>query len=217
MYRLLILSCLVQSFLVTEEILTYEKISGKGTQKIVYNINKDKNTYIVEIEGKDQKTTLKGSNPFSLTSYATKKKGDSYEFVLEGSKIQAKGNVGGQSLTAEFSVNQKNPWIQEFDFGMQPLLSSSKSQINFQLINPKNFKMHKMVAKKFEKETLKIHDTTYQAILVEVSLQGFKSMFWKAQIWYDAKTYDLLQYKSNEGPNTPTTTVTLVSKVTKSL
>jgi hypothetical protein len=74
-----------------------------------------------------------------------------------------------------------------------------------------------MVAKKLEKETLKIHDTTYQAILVEVTLQGFKSMFWKAQIWYDAKTYDLLQYKSNEGPNTPTTTVTLVSKVSKIL
>jgi hypothetical protein len=199
----------------SKEILTYEKISSKGTHTITYTVTNDKNDYVIDIEGKDQKTTLTASLPFSLKSYVTKKNKDFYEFYKEGSVIKAKGLIQGENLLAEFKASKKNPWIQEFDFGLRPLLESSKSSLNFQLINPKNFKMHKMVAKKEKQEVLKIGTTTYEAVLVEITLQGFKSMFWKAQIWYDKKTHDLLLYKANEGPNTPVTTVTLISKVVK--
>jgi hypothetical protein len=72
-----------------------------------------------------------------------------------------------------------------------------------------------MVAKKQGIEKLTIKEKTYDALEVVVTLQGFKSMFWKAQVWYDVKTNDLLQYKSNEGPHTPTTTVTLISKTSQ--
>jgi hypothetical protein len=208
-------SCLLCVFTFSKEILTYEKISSKGSQTIVYTVTKEKNEYLVEIEGKEQKTTLTAVFPFSLKSYISKKNKDFFEFILEGSTIKAKGTVEGESLSAEFKVSKKNPWIQEFDFGLRPLLASSKNHLNFQLINPKNFKMHKMVAKKEKQESLKLGNKTYKAILVEITLQGFKSMFWKAQIWYDNDTYDLLQYKANEGPNTPLTTVTLISKVAK--
>ena len=199
----------------SKEILTYEKISIKGSQKITYTVSKDKNDYIVEIQGKDQKTTLTASSTFALKSYNSKKTNDSFEFTVEGSIIKAKGTVQGEALSAEFKVSKKTPWIQEFDFGLRPLLTSSKTHLNFQLINPKNFKMHKMVAKKEKQESLKLGSTSYDATLVEITLQGFKSMFWKAQIWYDSKTHDLLQYKANEGPNTPITTVTLISKEEK--
>ena len=215
MYRLTLIFCLYCLSLFTEEILTYEKTSGKGSQKIVYTVKKGKEDFLVEIEGKDLKTTLVATNPFALKSYITKKKEDFFEFVLDGSIIKAKGSIQGSALSAEFKVTKKNPWIQEFDFGLRPLLASSKNSLNFQLINPKNFKIHKMVAKKVQKETLKIGTSSYDAQLIEISLQGFKSMFWKAQIWYDTKSYDLLQYKANEGPNTPLTIVTLVSKIDK--
>lgn len=198
-----------------KEILTYEKISSKGTQTITYSVTKDKNEFVVDIEGKEQKTTLIADNPFVLKKYISQKNKDSFEFLQEGSVIRAKGTIQGESLSAEFKVSKKNPWIQEFDFGLRPLLASSKTHLNFQLINPKNFKMHKMVANKERQETLKLGDSTYEATLVEITLQGFKSMFWKAQIWYDSKTHDLLQYKANEGPNTPVTTVTLISKTEK--
>ncbi len=206
---------LLSATVFSKEILTYEKISSKGTHSITYTVTIDKNDYVVEIEGKDQKTTLKASMPFSLKSYVTKKNKDFYEFFVEGSVIKAKGLIQGETLLAEFKASKKMPWIQEFDFGLRPLLESSKNSINFQLINPKNFKMHKMVAKKEKQESLKIGTTTYEAVLVEITLHGFKSMFWKAQVWYDKKTHDLLLYKANEGPNTPLTTVTLISKSVK--
>lgn len=201
----------------TKEFLIYEKSSGKGNSKSNYTVDKTDQNYIITIETKNQKTILQAQNPFKLKNYryTSLKNGDNYEFRLEGDKLLANGIYKGERMKQQFSIDKKNPWIQEFDFGLLPLLTSSKSSLNFQLINPKNFKIHKMVAKKQGVEKLTIKEKTYDALEVVVTLQGFKSMFWKAQVWYDVKTNDLLQYKSNEGPHTPTTTVTLVSKTSE--
>ena len=45
-----------------------------------------------------------------------------------------------------------------------------------------------------------INNTKDNAQHLTVTLQGFKSHFWKADIWYDLKSKDLLKYVSDEGP-----------------
>ena len=55
-------------------------------------------------------------------------------------------------------------------------------------------------------------EKTFDARKLKITLTGFfKSMFWKAQLWYDIKTNVLVKYKANEGPDTPTTKVTIKS------
>lgn len=194
--------------------LVYEKISGKGTYKTTYKIDKEKEAVKVFIDSKDQTTTIETTPSYELKSfsYKSKKNEDYYNFLLNDSKLKGKGQLKGETLNGEFPIDSKHPWIQEFDFSLRPFLESNKTSIQFMLVNPKTFKIHKMVAKKQGIETLSIGSKTYQAELVTITLQGFKSMFWKALIWYDAKSYDLLMYKSNEGPHTPTTTISLISK-----
>ena len=51
-----------------------------------------------------------------------------------------------------------------------------------------------------------------EVLKVKISLTGFKKIFWKAELWFDQETGDLLKYRANEGPNTPTSTITLFSK-----
>ena len=197
--------------------LTYEKTSGKGTYRTTYTIDSKENEFLIKIESKDQNTELETTKSYVLKNfiYKSKKNKDEYTFVATNSGIKALGEIKGNKMEATFEVDPKNPWIQEFDFGLRPFLSSQKSAINFELINPKTFKTHKMVAKKQGIESVMIGDKNYQAEVVHITLQGFKSMFWKALVWYDVKTQDLLMYKSNEGPHTPTTTIQLLSKETK--
>jgi hypothetical protein len=216
-YFLYLVVLILPSLSTTKEFLIYEKISGKGHSKSTYTVDKTDQNYLISIETKDQKTLLEALNPFKLKiyRYTSLKNGDNYEFRLEGDKLLANGIYKGEKMKEQFSIDKKTPWIQEFDFGLLPLLTSAKSSLNFQLINPKNFKIHKMVAKKQGIEKLRINEKTYDAQEIVVTLQGFKSMFWKAQVWYDVKTNDLLRYKSNEGPHTPTTTVTLISKTSQ--
>jgi len=49
----------------------------------------------------------------------------------------------------------------------------------------------------------------YRAQKVKVTLDGFYKKFWKAELWYDTKSHNLLYYKANEGPSTPYTILTI--------
>lgn len=199
--------------LFSAQTLVYNKVSGSGKTTSTYTVDKTANLYTIDIVSKDQTTQIKSDIPYQIISldYKSKKNTDHYTFTLKNSILTADGEIKGQKLHQTYKIS-KTPWIQEFDFGLLPLLTSDKKSMNFEILHPKNFNMHKMVAKKQGRETITIEGKSYQAEQVTITLQGFKSMFWKAQLWYDAKTHDLLMYKANEGPHTPTTTICLIEK-----
>ena len=58
----------------------------------------------------------------------------------------------------------------------------------------------KMVVKKTGSETLLIDTISYDAIHVEMTPPGLKSLFWKADFWFDARTGDMLKYAGLVGP-----------------
>ena len=70
--------------------------------------------------------------------------------------------------------------------------------------------MYNMVAVKESNENIKINNENRPTKKVKITLQGIKKFFWSAQLWYDEKTNDLLKYVANEGPGTPTSTITLI-------
>lgn len=117
----------------------------------------------------------------------------------------------------ENSVDEKrysignSPWIQEFGFGLRPFMASSSAIYKFCIINPKDLTLNHMVARKEKIETLEVNGKNYKAQKIKITLQGYKKVFWTAYAWFDVETNNLVLYRGNKGPNTPTTTITLAN------
>lgn len=159
----------------------------------------------------EEKTVIK-TNPsliFESFTFNNSKENTQYTFCREGGTLTAKGSVKGKNISKSYNLKKQN-WVQDFNFGLKPFLQSQDKYFHFIILNPYNFDSNSMVAKKEGKEKIEIDGKTFDALHMTISLTGFKSMFWTANLWYDMNTLQLLKYVANEGPNTPTTIKTLV-------
>lgn len=201
------------TFAHSQEVYTYQKTTGSNQITTTYELDSGPEGFTINEETKTQTITITTTPTHEVTSFKYKAKngGDFYNFTFNKGVLCAEGVVKGQKQSATYNLGS-TLWIQEFEFGMRGFLKSNKPSIYFDILHPKNFKLYKMVAKKQKTEKIKINNIEHNAISVLVTLQGFKSMFWKGYLWYDAKTHDMLMYKANEGPHTPTTVITLKSK-----
>jgi len=129
---------------------------------------------------------------------------------LDNRKLTVKGKSQGREITKKYNISSK--WIQDFNFGFHEFLEAQNREMTFLMLNPNDFTINEMIVKKQNIEKIKIGHINYNAQKVEVTLPGFKSMFWKAQIWYDLESYDLIKYIADKGPGTPVTTILLESK-----
>ena len=192
-------------------IYTYNEFTNGKKTTTTWEIDEDDKN--LELIGKDNTsiTTLKCSKDFEISKFTYKSKIDPTEYVFSINKnvLIAKGKVNNKTLSKQYSIN--SPWIQQFGFGLKSFILSKHSSLRFYLINPEDFSIQKMIASKERIESITINEKTYQTQKINVTLQGFKSMFWKAKLWFDSKTGDLLKYVANKGPNTPTTTMLLNS------
>ncbi len=196
----------------------YEKLEkGKTTPLKWEIIHKKKHLFLTCHENigitafeclPDYKKILK----YSFTS-ANKK--NSYSINLHEKKLHLELDNQGKKKTADFQI--ATPWVQQFGFGLMPFVKSNKKSFKFCLINTDKAELINMVAEKKEKTPLKINNQEYQSQHVKVTLTGFKSMFWSAEMWFNTKDGDLLKYVADSGPGTPITTITFKSKKEASL
>ena len=103
-------------------------------------------------------------------------------------------------------------WLQDFNFALKPFVESAKTTLKFNIINPDDFSLVEMIASKIDTGKLTIDGKEYQAQKINLTLPGFKSMFWSAEMWYDLQEKNMLMFKANEGPGTPLTTIIFVDK-----
>lgn len=195
---------------------------------VTYVYNKD-------VEGRESKTTwklelkedllhidgesLSGktkiiTNPERVTqsfSHESKNGKDEYSIHREGPTLIARKNVNGEKTERRFKIGN-DLWLQEFDFSFKPFIHSNFRDLRFSIIHPKKLDLHDMVATKQGFEPLNLNGELKETLRVKVTLTGFKKMFWHADLWFDPQAGDLLMYKANEGPNTPTSVITLFSK-----
>ncbi|MCP5506547.1 MAG: hypothetical protein H7A38_06660 [Chlamydiales bacterium] len=195
---------------------------------VTYIYNKD-------VEGRESKTTWKlelkddllhidgeslsgntkiVTNPERITqsfSHESKNGQEEYSIRREGPTLIARKNVNGEKTERRFKVGN-DLWLQEFDFSFKPFIHSNFRELSFSIIHPKKLDLHDMVATKQGFEPLNLNGELKETLRVKVTLTGFKKMFWHADLWFDPQAGDLLMYKANEGPNTPTSVITLFSK-----
>ena len=196
---------------------------SKKTYKYINNTEGkvEKSTWI--IESKDKKIIIKENSnlenstsiytkDYDLETYSLKSKNNRSNYTMQRDKniLIAKGTSNGKNISTRHNLGGQN-WVQEFKFGLKSFLNSKKHSLDFVIVNPDDLSTNKLVATKSYIQNISIDNKNYKVQKVDVSLRGLFSSFWKAEIWYDIKNYDLIKYKANKGPGTAISIITLDS------
>jgi hypothetical protein len=197
------------ALLVLSTHLIFDKdVCGKKTE-ILWTVD-DQNAQIdicSVVEGK--KTHILCDKEYRFHRYLSESnQNETFSVIKQGNTLVAQKNQNGIIKEQKYELGEKL-WIQDFSFGLRQFFVSNQDQIKFEIINPKDLVMRTMVAIKEEIDYKTFHNIEYRARRVKVTLDGFYKKFWKAELWFDTKTHNLLYYKANEGPSTPYTTLTL--------
>lgn len=189
----------------------YNDITGNLRYKTVWLLKKKKDNFVIDKRAENTSTNLIYSPSFILEKYTfiSPKENINFTLILENKTILAEGINKGIKIYKKIEVNKD--WIQDFNFGLKQFLNSKLLEKKFMIVNVKDFSIYEMIAYKKDIQKIDINKKTYKTQKVEITLPGFKSHFWKAQIWYDLNTLDLIQYKANEGPGTPVNIILLDS------
>ncbi|MEC8306597.1 MAG: hypothetical protein VXZ72_01915 [Chlamydiota bacterium] len=203
--RSLILTLLISLQLMAETPQTLHYTTQVGDQK------RETTWTITEKEGK---TLYVGKSEEGTTELIVGEGGVNESFLSahppfqvkrEGNQLHA-SRPGDAPQTLNLSGT---PWKQSFLFSLKPFFLSAEKSHTFVIVRPTNLSLHRMIATKGDREAIFLHGKEYDSQKVKVTLTGFQSLFWQANLWFDPETGDLLCYEANEGPNTPLTIITL--------
>ena len=189
----------------------YEEVNGHTIETEWFSQEKDKNLHL---EGKSSKTLVSivctPDYVMEEISYTAQKEGGgaTYSCKRTGGSLELVTKMGDREIVKNYNVG-RSAWVQEFGFGLRPFMASGAGSLKFYIINPKDLSMHKLVAKKEGLESITIGDKAFKVEKVKITLTGLKSLFWTAYAWFDTESGNMIMYKGNRGPNTPTTTITL--------
>ena len=187
-----------------EETLNYITIKKGKAKSKSWTIEDKKNQFFVLGTSESKSICkLELDQNYHLMRFEEVDPSEDYELIAYRDKNQliAEVKIGKESFSQSHTIDDQR-WVQEFAFGFKEFLSSNKKNMKFQILHPKDLSMYELIIIKEEEENLSIDDKTYQAQRVKITLPGFRGRFWKAQAWYDAKSFELLRYKANEGPGT---------------
>lgn len=195
-------------------IYVYEKdIEGKSSKTTWAVEEKNKNLHIQGTSGSGE-TLIITTPPLHTQSFSHQSKSQKSEYYIhrDGSYLFAKRIENGKVHQKEFKIGN-DFWLQEFDFSMRPFILSKADSLKFYIVHPTDLSLHHMIAtKSHQLDRINIKGKVHELLKVKITLTGFKKMFWKAELWFDQNTGDLVKYMANEGPNTPMHVITLFSK-----
>ena len=193
----------------------------------IYSTNVDghetKTTWIIENKEKvwhfhgesSLEKTLVIASPSQINTQSfschSKNNNNFYSVHREGNILFAQCENDGGKMEKTLPLNE-DTWVQEFDFSLKPYILSERNDFKFSIVHPKKLSLHHMIASKLGLDQIDINGKLLTALKVKVTLRGFKKMFWHADLWFDQESGDLLRYKANDGPNTPISIMTLLSK-----
>jgi len=215
-FLLVLFLIILSSFSITDifykKTYVYKNISGASKNTTTWLIKKKKDGFDISKTSDYGITDMLYSPKYQLKliKYSSTKEKIDYKMVLEKNKLFLSGSNREVKPSKTYFISDK--WVQDFNFGLREFLESKMSELKFITVNPKDFTTNQMVATKEGIQKIKINENTYNTQKVQVTLRGFKSLFWKAEIWYDLETFDLVRYRANEGPGTPVKTIILDSK-----
>ncbi len=213
LFLVFLLSCSFLSQLLPSTSLIYEESIGEQKLKTTYHISEKDGKRIIESDDAKESYSMTFSTNYQIEKmvYSSKENDNQYQISLQNSVVFFEGKVDGKQRAKSFPLTNR-PWMQNFIFGLLPFAASNQTSYSFFIINTKDLLAYQMRAKKMEMATITVQNQPYKAQRIEIRLAGFKGLFWKAELWFDTETHQMILYQTNEGPNTPMTTLEFVSK-----
>jgi hypothetical protein len=205
--------CLLQTTGFCDRKVVYQsKTSGKSKSS-EWNVKTKDDGISVNSKTINSHINMELSSDLSFISYCEKTEKDrDFEIKRDGVCLFISGTHNGADVLKSYRIG-KDLWVQDFKFGLQPFLKGKSRESTFHLVSPKDLDIHELVASKEIEEVIEVEGKKYKTQRVKITLKGFKKRFWKAQAWFDKETHLLVRYRSNEGPGTPYTEVTLLEEI----
>jgi hypothetical protein len=204
--------CLLSQQGFCDQKITYQsKTSGKS-KKTEWSLTEKKEGVSLKGKSAGSDINIEFSPDYTFLSYLEKAEPTrNYEIKREGPVLILSGRANGRDVNKSYKIG-KDHWIQDFKFGLKSFLKEKSKELTFHLVSPKDFDIHEFVATKELEEVVEIEGKKYTTEKVRITLTGFKKKFWKAHAWFDKESHLLIRYRSNEGPGTPYTEVTILDK-----
>lgn len=189
---------------------TFEFIERKNQSEVDFTWTEKKKDNEIVLEGSKPEgtTTILCDSGYFFNFMDFKSNEERFRVQREGAVLYVERTLGKRTIRKRIEVGRE-PWVQQFWFGLRPLLNSNRESFRFSIIDPDSCKRHRMIATKQKIESIEVLGKRYDAQHIKITLQGFKSMFWSGHIWFDVESKACLKYQADEGPNTPLTTVLL--------
>ena len=190
----------------------FSETVNETTEETRWKYTEEADSVILEASTPKHTTRIECTKELQFERMLVTSKESTLDMKRQESKLTAT-EISPKNTTSETYPLNGKPWIQQLWFGLSPFAKSTDKEITFYTIDPSSLKIFKLIAKKTEVETLKIKEVDYLAQKMVVTLPGFKGQFWKAHIWFDAKTHHFLKYVGNRGPGTKTSTILSLGEI----
>ena len=145
-------------------------------------------------------------------AWQMQKPGESIKAVRKGRAIELSLQKEGRTDKRIVEIDDK-PWLQFMGWGLQWFVMRKNAQVQeFWIIRPSDYHISMLAAKKKGEEKLNIGSHEYASIKVNVSVAGWRSMFWGVDLWFRKSDGRYLKYKGANGPPGTPETVSELSR-----
>lgn len=215
---LLLLLCLSTQLVANTTVVFKQTLRDDGTveQATWTSVERDNTTYINGDNMFDE-IKIKAKNNDAFFWHTKSKDGKTDITVTKDSaSISMEGTLNGKAISKTIKNKGNSPWLPAPGLMLEGFAKSDKPKAQFYIFSSADKKLVKMVAKKAGTTSLTIEDKTYDALHVEMTPPGIKSMFWKADLYYDSITGTFLKYGGLLGPpGSPYITMELLETLVK--
>jgi len=101
----------------------------------------------------------------------------------EGNVLTITGTLDGAVVEKRIEIDER-PFHNNPSFGLEGFVRSGEKEAEFRTLRPDNLSDYKMKARVKERDVINIGGQEVTAVRVEWGLTGFKSMFFKRNLWF---------------------------------
>tara|TARA_B100000427_G_C15505798_1_gene593900 strand:- start:1746 stop:2399 length:654 start_codon:yes stop_codon:yes gene_type:complete len=165
-----------------KEFLSRWEITNNNNEQIISG-----NTLLDELVVKTiNGTTIEWTNK-------RKHKNKSFTAIRNNETIVITGQNNNEPINKTINVSTI-PWFQTPGFLLKPFILSDKESIQFLFLRIKTLTPILLEVKKIEEETLILNNVERIAIKTELYPPNFLKYFWKATMWFEKETGNVLKY-----------------------
>jgi hypothetical protein len=210
MYKILLLSSLLYSFLLNASNQYYEIVEE---DTLIFNIStimeSDKTIRVYENNNRKHYTVF--DSTFNTIKYEFEDISDNSRIVVNqiDGKIVLKGILNGKEISSEL-INDDVKWSQSITYTLHRFMFSKEEVEVFRIFRPDNFEPIIFKAVKAQIDTVMINNAEIPVQKILLRAKGFKSVFWKGE--YNFRISDGLFIKyigKNGGPGSTETLIIL--------